>query len=371
MPGCGYVRIVLTRLSKVYCTLAAVLVNRKAATANSFVIIISWAGGIPVPIPILCFGSSLQRDLRHFHNISREWAGLVQCGIAGNLITVSWVVNFPNKSRSLCGNGSWYDEGLDLQSNPATWDSRRTIRNRSRDHFNGRIVDRRFHAISGQLVRPSRSCGCRCRRAKNRSLDFSQRATFSQHVQPHSPGRRGCQARGCCVRPARWRGTAGVSGYRVGHSRTQGAYRRRDRFHSATAAGSDQRARKERSGLHIPQWFRAEVYRPIASAHLQRAAVLFSRHYGLRHPAPLRRRSRQEGFSGNAKSIRQGLTRYISPVSFCATFAAALRPVISLLSCSKRCRASFWLSSTNRIAASFVIGPAITGMEVSPIVSST
>jgi len=121
----------------------------------------------------------------------------------------------------------------------------------------------------------------------------------------------------------------------------------------------------------FPQWFRAEVYRPIASAHLQRAAVLFSRHYGLRHPAPLRRRSRQEGFSGNAKSIRQGLTRYISPVSFCATFAAALRPVISLLSCSKRCRASFWLSSTNRIAASFVIGPAITGMEVSPIVSST
>src|SRR5260370_8727171 len=33
-----------------------------------------------------------------------------------------------------------------------------------------------------------------------------------------------------------------------------------------------------------------------------------SRHHGIRHPAPLRRRSRQERFSGNTTSIAAGLT---------------------------------------------------------------
>jgi hypothetical protein len=41
----------------VYWACAAVLASKKAATANSFLIIISWAGGTPIPIPILHFGS--------------------------------------------------------------------------------------------------------------------------------------------------------------------------------------------------------------------------------------------------------------------------------------------------------------------------
>ena len=41
------------------------------------------------------------------------------------------------------------------------------------------------------------------------------------------------------------------------------------------------------------------------AADFQRAAVLFSRHDGLRHLAPLRRRSRQKGFFGNAKFAGQ------------------------------------------------------------------
>jgi hypothetical protein len=85
--------------SKVYWACAAVLANRRAAIANSFLIIISWAGGTPtIPIPMLCFGNALQRDLCHFHNISREQAGLVQYGTAGNLVTAPWVVNFRRKA---------------------------------------------------------------------------------------------------------------------------------------------------------------------------------------------------------------------------------------------------------------------------------
>jgi hypothetical protein len=45
-----------------------------------------------------------------------------------------------------------------------------------------------------------------------------------------------------------------------------------------------------------------EAIRHAVVASVQRTAVLFSRHHGLRHLAPLRRRSRQEGLFGNARS---------------------------------------------------------------------
>ena len=45
----------------------------------------------------------------------------------------------------------------------------------------------------------------------------------------------------------------------------------------------------------------AKIHRQIAAADVQRSAVLLSRHDGLRHPAPRRRRYRQEGFSGAAE----------------------------------------------------------------------
>ena len=53
---------------------------------------------------------------------------------------------------------------------------------------------------------------------------------------------------------------------------------------------------------HKPGWIDSRVCRSIPATDLQRTAVLFSRHDGLRHLAPLRRRSRQEGLSGNAGS---------------------------------------------------------------------
>src|ERR1700687_83335 len=70
------------------------------------------------------------------------------------------------------------------------------------------------------------------------------------------------------------------------------------------------------------------------------------------------------------REFRDG-NRYASPPSFRTKFAAAARPLISLLSSSNRRRASFSRSSTNAIAASFVSGPLATGAEFSPIVSST
>ena len=103
----------------------------------------------------------------------------------------------------------------------------------------------------------------------------------------------------------------------------------------------------------------------IAAADVQRAAVLLSRHDGLRHPAPRRRRSRQEGFSGAAEiAIENRRRSYASPPSLRTRLAAALRPVISLFNCSKRRRASLSRSSTIWIAASLVIGPVTMGIGI-------
>ena len=44
---------------------------------------------------------------------------------------------------------------------------------------------------------------------------------------------------------------------------------------------------------------------------VQRAAILLSRHHGIRHPAPLRRRTREKGFSGTTGSISGGLSALV------------------------------------------------------------
>ena len=63
---------------------------------------------------------------------------------------------------------------------------------------------------------------------------------------------------------------------------------------------------------------------------------------------------------------------YASPLlSLRTKLATALRPAISAFNWSNRCRASASRSSTNWIAAFFVIGPVTTGVEYSPMVSST
>lgn len=67
---------------------------------------------------------------------------------------------------------------------------------------------------------------------------------------------------------------------------------------------------------------------------------------------------------------RDGLS-YFPPASLRTKFAAAVRPAISLLRSSNRCRASLSRSSTNFMAASPVNGPLTTGTEFSPMVSST
>jgi hypothetical protein len=62
---------------------------------------------------------------------------------------------------------------------------------------------------------------------------------------------------------------------------------------------------------------------------------------------------------------------HASPLPLRTRPAAAARPVISLRSCSKRCRASLSAVSTIRTASSADIGPATIGAEFSPMVSST
>jgi len=99
----------------------------------------------------------------------------------------------------------------------------------------------------------------------------------------------------------------GADGCRTGYSGTQGAHRDRHRLCAGFATCSDQCRGNEGGRVQVPEWLGAKIYRAIIVAYVQRAAVLFSRHDGLRHPAPLRRRSRQEGFSGNAGSISAGV----------------------------------------------------------------
>ena len=108
----------------------------------------------------------------------------------------------------------------------------------------------------------------------------------------------------------------------------------------------------------------------IAAADVQRSAVLLSRHDGLRHPAPCRCRSCQEGFSGTAEMMPREHpetlqdTSAVRPlVSLRNELASALRPVISLFNCSKRRRASLSRSSTSWIAASRSCGPVTSGLN--------
>jgi len=52
------------------------------------------------------------------------------------------------------------------------------------------------------------------------------------------------------------------------------------------AACSDQRRCREGSRVHVPERFDTKIHRKIAATDVQRAAVLFSRYHGVRHPAP-------------------------------------------------------------------------------------
>ena len=64
--------------------------------------------------------------------------------------------------------------------------------------------------------------------------------------------------------------------------------------------------RRQGSRFHFQEWYPAKIYRKVAAADVQHSAVLFSRHDGLRHPAPRRRRACQEGFSGTAEMTPRG-----------------------------------------------------------------
>jgi hypothetical protein len=77
---------------------------------------------------------------------------------------------------------------------------------------------------------------------------------------------------------------AAIAGINQVTAGKQGAHRDRDRFYPESAARPDQRRRQQGSGFHVPERFGAEIHRPIASADVQRAAILLSRHHGiLRH----------------------------------------------------------------------------------------
>ena len=126
-------------------------------------------------------------------------------------------------------------------------------------------------------------------------------AARSQHVRSDAAGRRGQPPRDGRLRAAGRARAARVSGDRARYRRAQIADRDRDRFRAGPAARGDRSRRGQGGRLHLQERRNAKIHRAVAAADVQRAAVLLSRHDGLRHPAPRRRRSRQEGFSGTAR----------------------------------------------------------------------
>ena len=65
-------------------------------------------------------------------------------------------------------------------------------------------------------------------------------------------------------------------------------------------ARRDRRQRRQADQDHISERSDARLHRAVAAVGKFAAEFLFPLHHGLRHPAPLRRRSRQARFHGNA-----------------------------------------------------------------------
>ena len=167
--------------------------------------------------------------------------------------------------------------GSIYSQNRAGWDFAPPAEALNCDHLNAQDVGRRFQSIFGQSVRASRPCGCLCRGAEDRSLDFAQ----------------------------------------------------------CTRAGWTRRSGMRLSSRRIFWERRIERRKTVRTDWVETDRV------------------------------------YFPPASLRTKFAAAVRPAISFLRSSNRCRASLSRSSTNFMAASPVNGPLTTGTEFSPIVSST
>ena len=183
-----------------------------------------------------------------------------------------------------------------------------------------------------------------------------------------APGRRGHPACGAVVLRCLRCAAAGISGNRAGYCRTQGADRHRDRFRAQPAAGPDQRHRRQGSGFHLSQRRATHIHRAVAAATFS-VPQFFSRHDRLRHPAPLRRRTGQEGFSGAARSEPRSGAATAKQATIrrsCAGRGWPPRRVAGhfALDRSNRCRASLSRSSTNLTAASLDIGPVVIGSGI-------
>jgi len=270
----------------------------------------------------------------------------------------AWVVNFRTKAGHVRRSMARVRRRARLAIESRNLDSRRTEERAVTISMTNCVG---FSRISGQFVRPSRSCGCRCRRAKNRSSicstrDFLPTCTTSSQVGELSGTR-------CCVRPARWRWNRGVSGYRSGIPELKERIAPRSDFMRQLPQIRSTR-RKERSGL---------TFRNVPSGVYGQSLLLtfsvpqsFSRPLRLR-PAPLGR-SRQEGFLGTPNNP-SGWTRYISPGVVLRHIRRRATAVIAL-ELFKALTGLVLAIVDEPDRASFVIGPRY-GMKVSPIVSST
>ena len=73
-----------------------------------------------------------------------------------------------------------------------------------------------------------------------------------------------------------------------------------DRLRQRLQTGADRRQRGQGDQDHVPERRDARFHRTVTAARKFAAELLFPLHHGLRHPAPLRRRSRQARFHGDA-----------------------------------------------------------------------
>jgi len=243
---------------------------------------------------------------------------------------VPWVVNFPNKSRSCARQMARVRRGQTAIVTPATWESqRRTRRNRSSTHFNGRIVGRRLPTHFWAICPAVSICGCRC---DARKIDPSilLNARLSPNMYTSSQVRRGCQSTAVVRAPSSLAWNRRCFRIRVGIPNSRSVSSRIDFMRNwqdqINAAG---RKKWSSHSAMVPSGsYRNRFCSPSA------CAVLFSRHYGLRHPRHCGVDLVRRDFLGNAnQSVRVDPLHFA--VSFCATFAAALRPVISALELSR------------------------------------
>ena len=92
----------------------------------------------------------------------------------------------------------------------------------------------------------------------------------------------------------------GIRQYRSKLRRARRAADQGDRLRQRFQACADRRQRGQGDQDHVSERRDARLHRAVAAVGKFAAEFLFPLHHGLRHPAPLRRRSRQARFHGDA-----------------------------------------------------------------------